>query len=68
MKDLPCEFCQHFNKFKNGGVSCYAQKEINFYWYTNINEMMNHCPRGYRARKSGNNFEYYRDYNNVRQV
>ena len=69
MNQNPCETCPYYNTFDNGCISCYAQKDIEFYWSSNIDEMLKSCPKGYRARKiSENTFSYYRDYNNVNVI
>lgn len=69
MTQMPCENCQYYTTFENGCVSCYAQKDIEFYWNSYIDEMMKTCPKGYRAKKLGENqFSYYRDYNAVEKI
>ena len=69
MTRIPCEDCQYYHTFENNCVSCYGQNDIEFYWLDNINEMLEKCPKGYRAKKmSENSFSYYRDYTAVNKI
>jgi len=66
LKVLPCIRCQHYKHFNTGAVSCYAADNVDFYWTTDLDKMLKHCPLGWRARKTGeNDFEYYRDIKSV---
>ena len=68
MKQLPCSECSYYTRISNECVSCYAHKEIEFYWLSNIDEMLKLCPRGWRAIKDSKGFSYYRDYKQVKHV
>ncbi len=69
MRQNPCSSCKNFKQFDTGAVSCFAVRDPTFYWPENIDEMLEKCPLGWRAKKSGNNnFDFYRDYDNVHKL
>ena len=52
MSIIPCHTCEEFQSFDNGKiVTCSGIDEQCFYKPSEIADMINKCPKGYRARK-----------------
>lgn len=67
MQSLPCQNCQYFNTYSGNYVSCLAVDDVDFYAYADIADMINQCPRGYRAKKvSDKQTNCWREYDKVR--
>lgn len=54
MRNIPCTDCEHYHTISSDGViSCFGVDDIQFYWSNDIADMINRCPKGWRARKKG---------------
>jgi len=69
MRQNPCSECRHFRQFDTGAISCWAVRDPQFYWPETQDEMMNHCPLGWRAVKaSGKSFDFFRETKNIHKL
>lgn len=69
MSIIPCHSCEEYQSFDNGKAVCCTAVDIDkFYKSSDIADMINKCPRGYRARKkSDTNTIVWREYDEVRK-
>ena len=66
---IPCFSCEHFNSIDPNTFCCYAVDEINFYSYSTMADMINLCPRGFRAKQtSDKNIKCWREYDKVHHL
>ena len=66
--DIPCSRCECYKEFSGNYVCCLALDGVDVYAYSDIAEMINKCPKGYRAKKiSDTSIRCWREYDKVRK-
>ena len=55
MRMIPCTDCEHYTTMPDGVISCFAVQDVQFYWIENLANMINKCPKGWRARQHSKN-------------
>lgn len=63
--EIPCNNCSYYNSLSNNSITCLCSNVLDFYGYSDIDKMINKCPKGYRARKRGNSIQVWREYDKV---
>lgn len=51
MRKIPCTDCEYYNTLPDGVISCFGVQDVQFYWTEDIADMINRCPKGWKARK-----------------
>lgn len=68
MIDIPCSRCEFYNAFNGNYVSCLAYDDVDIYDYADIADMINKCPKGYRAKKISDTVtRCWREYDKVKR-
>ena len=68
--NIPCTDCEHYYKVSGSIVSCLGvdDLEVSFYYYSDIADMINRCPKGFRAKKlSDTETKCWREFDKVKR-